>query len=120
LITFSPEFAKALGVQGTISAGNAVMYCYIGLVAGDLASGLLSQLLQSRRKAVLFFLLLTVAAVGGLFPGCRRQRRDLLRDLRGARFRHRYWAIFVTVPPNSSAPTCVLPWRPPCPTSYAA
>src|SRR5512139_2905204 len=63
LITFSPEFAKALGVQGAISAGNAVMYCYIGLVAGDLASGLLSQLFQSRKKVVLLFLLLTVAAV---------------------------------------------------------
>lgn len=56
LITFSPEFAKMLGVIGTVSAGNAVMYCYLGLVAGDLLSGILSQLLKSRKKVVLLFL----------------------------------------------------------------
>jgi hypothetical protein len=56
LITFSPEFSKFLGIQDTISAGNAVMYCYIGLAAGDLASGTLSQLMKSRKKVVLIFL----------------------------------------------------------------
>lgn len=56
LITFSPEFAKLMGVVGTVSAGNAVMYCYLGLVAGDLLSGILSQLLKSRKKVVLLFL----------------------------------------------------------------
>jgi hypothetical protein len=35
-ITFSPEFAKALGVQGyeTIPAGKAIAWCYGGLVLG--------------------------------------------------------------------------------------
>lgn len=56
LITFSPEFAKLMGMVGTVSAGNAVMYCYLGLVAGDLLSGILSQLLKSRKKVVLLFL----------------------------------------------------------------
>jgi hypothetical protein len=34
--TFSPEFAKALGVQGyeTIPAGKAIAWCYGGLVLG--------------------------------------------------------------------------------------
>jgi hypothetical protein len=50
LITFSPEFAKILNVQGVVSAGNAVMFCYLGLVFGDFTSGVMSQLLQSRRK----------------------------------------------------------------------
>lgn len=97
LITFSPEFARSLGVQGAVSAGNAVMYCYIGLVAGDLASGLLSQLFKSRRKAILLFLAITVAAVAGYF---------LARDVSAATFYWicgllgfgiGYWAIFVTV-----------------------
>ena len=48
LITFSPEFAKTLGVKDNISAGTAVMYCYIGLAAGDFLSGLASQVLISR------------------------------------------------------------------------
>ncbi|GAB3992896.1 MFS transporter [Spirosoma daeguense] len=52
LATFSNEFGKALGIQEAIPPGRAVMYTYIGIVAGDLFSGFLSQWLQSRRKAV--------------------------------------------------------------------
>ncbi len=97
LITFSPEFARSLGVQGEVSAGNAVMYCYIGLVAGDLASGLISQLFKSRRKAILLFLTITVAAVGGYFlaSGVSAATFYLICGLLG--FGIGYWAIFVTV-----------------------
>ncbi|HET9486465.1 MAG TPA: MFS transporter, partial [Chryseosolibacter sp.] len=38
LITFSPEIATALSITGTISAGDAVMFCYIGLSVGDFSS----------------------------------------------------------------------------------
>jgi predicted MFS family arabinose efflux permease len=97
LITFSPEFAKVLNVQGQVSAGNAVMYCYMGLVAGDLASGMLSQLFKSRKKVVLLFLVLTVAAVGAYFgaSGVSAAAFYLICGLLG--FGIGYWAIFVTV-----------------------
>jgi putative MFS transporter len=97
LITFSPEFAKTLAVQGTISAGNAVMYCYLGLVGGDLASGLLSQLLQSRKKVVLIFLLISVGAVGAYFSA-RGVSAGVFYGICGLLgFGIGYWAIFVTV-----------------------
>ena len=97
LITFSPEFARVLHVRGEIGAGNAVMYCYLGLVAGDLASGLLSQLLQSRKKVVLLFLLLSVGAVAAYFcaDGVSAGTFYLICGLLG--FSIGYWAIFVTV-----------------------
>jgi MFS family permease len=97
LITFSPEFAKVLNIQGAVNAGNAVMYCYMGLVAGDLVSGLLSQLLKSRKKVILLFLLLTVGAVGGYFSaaGVSAATFYLICGLLG--FGIGYWAIFVTV-----------------------
>lgn len=97
LITFSPEFAKILNIQGQVSAGNAVMYCYMGLVAGDLASGMLSQLLRSRKKVILLFLVLTVAAVGAYFgaSGVSAATFYLICGLLG--FGIGYWAIFVTV-----------------------
>jgi len=97
LITFSPEFAKALKVEGTVSAGNAVMYCYIGLVAGDLASGLLSQLLKSRRKAVLLFLLVTVAAVAAYFLATGVSVATFYAICGALGFGIGYWAIFVTI-----------------------
>ncbi|MBL0225719.1 MAG: MFS transporter [Geobacteraceae bacterium] len=97
LITFSPEFAKVLNIQGPVSAGNAVMYCYMGLVAGDLASGLLSQLFRSRKKVILLFLVLTVAAVGAYFSasGATAATFYVICGLLG--FGIGYWAIFVTV-----------------------
>lgn len=61
LVTFSPEFARSLGIEDTVSAGDAVMYCYIGLALGDMASGLISQAIGSRKKVVMVFILLTFA-----------------------------------------------------------
>ncbi len=97
LITFSPEFAKVLAIQGTVNAGNAVMYCYLGLVAGDLASGLLSQLLQSRKKVVLIFLLISAATVAAYFSA-RGVSSSVFYCICGMLgFGIGYWAIFVTV-----------------------
>jgi MFS family permease len=63
LITFSPEFAKQLGVAEKIIAGDSVMYSYIGLTVGGLLSGLISQAIRSRRKVVFAFILITLAVV---------------------------------------------------------
>jgi putative MFS transporter len=97
LITFSPEFAKSLRTTGPVSAGNAVMFCYLGLVFGDLSSGLLSQALKSRKKVVLLFMLLSLAAIalyflqGSSTPGFFYGVCFVLGFTSG------YWAIFVTV-----------------------
>jgi MFS family permease len=63
LITFSPEFAKVLGIEGTIKAGDSVMYSYIGLAMGDLVSGVSSQLMGSRKKVLRLFMLLTLGFI---------------------------------------------------------
>jgi len=63
LITFSPEFAAALAIQGTVNSGDAVMFSYIGLAAGDLSSGFISQAVRSRKKVVFGFILITLAVV---------------------------------------------------------
>lgn len=67
LITLSPEFAPLLGVQGAVKAGRAVMYCYGGMVLGDVVSGLLSQYLQSRIKVLYIFWGLSVLAMATYF-----------------------------------------------------
>jgi MFS family permease len=63
LVTFSPEFARALGISGVESAGDAIMYSYLGLAAGDLTSGLLSQVFRSRKKIVLAYILITLVFI---------------------------------------------------------
>jgi putative MFS transporter len=54
LMFFANEFAKRMGVQG-ITPGDAILYQYIGLGFGDVTAGLISQRLQSRKKALYFF-----------------------------------------------------------------
>lgn len=97
LITFSPEFARTLGVTGSVSAGNAVMYCYLGLVFGDFASGVLSQYLQSRRRVVFWFLILTCLGITAYYlsNGLSPDEFYVICLLLG--FASGYWAIFVTI-----------------------
>ena len=53
---FAPEFAAAFHITGTVTAGTTIMVGYIGAMVGDIACGLLSQRLKSRKKAVLIFM----------------------------------------------------------------
>jgi MFS family permease len=56
-------FAKASQVEG-VKASRAVAWFYLGLTFGDLASGVLSQLMQSRKKVVAGFLAFSLVCVG--------------------------------------------------------
>lgn len=56
LVAFGPEFGKAMGVTGEIKASMSIMFCYMGLIVGDFSSGFLSQVLESRKKAVGIFI----------------------------------------------------------------
>lgn len=71
LATFGNEFGQALGLPEAIQPGRAVMFTYVGTVVGDLTSGLLSQYLQSRRKAIglmmsLTFVFIIIYLFGGI------------------------------------------------------
>ncbi|MGG9961640.1 MFS transporter [Ferruginibacter sp. SUN106] len=54
LIFFADEFAKRMGITG-ITPGNAILFQYIGLGFGDVAAGLISHQLKSRKKALYIF-----------------------------------------------------------------
>ena len=98
LVTLAPEFGRALGLTGEVTAGLAVFWCYFGLVFGDFLSGSLSQLWRSRNQALKFFLGLCAVLV-----------TVYLFELKGATPRSYYtvcfflglsvgfWALFVTV-----------------------
>lgn len=97
LITFSPEIAKELEVTGPVSAGKGIMYTYVGLIFGDLASGLLSQFMKSRKKVVSLFLLITGGFIGVYFFA-RGLSPEMFYGLCIALgFGAGYWAVFVTI-----------------------
>ena len=99
LITFSPEFAKYLNVQGaeTIAAGKAIAWAYTGLVFGDMTTGLLSQWLKSRKKVMAIFLGLSLLMIMVYLhaEGVSSTMFYVLCMLLG--FSNGYWVIFVTI-----------------------
>lgn len=97
LITFSPEFAKAIDVQGPILAGDAVMFCYIGLTAGDFSSGIISQKTGSRKKVVAIYILLTLLTIVLYLFMPSRSPEFFYTVCVLLGFAIGYWALFVTI-----------------------
>lgn len=99
LITFSPEFAKALGVIGAeeIKAGQAIAWCYGGLVVGDICTGLLSQYLRSRKKVMAVFLLLNLIMVFVYLNAFGISKGSFYLLCMAMGFSVGYWVIFVTI-----------------------
>ena len=97
LCSFSNEIGKALGITEPIKPGLSIMWCYIGLSIGDLANGVISHYLQSRKKAVLYFLLFQIVIVLFYLSGTFRSATGmyLLNGLMG--LGGGYWAMFVTI-----------------------
>ena len=96
LISLSERFAPVLNIQGSISNGESIMYCYLGLSAGDLFSGLLSQWFRSRRKIIIGYLL-TCFLLCLVFLFTKNLSAPMfygLSFLLGAGTG--YWALFVT------------------------
>ena len=63
LVTLSPEFGKALGAATPLSAGDGILYTYIGIAVGGIAAGLLSQFTKSRKLTMMLFLILSAVSV---------------------------------------------------------
>lgn len=97
LVTFSPEFARELGIKGTVTAGNSIMYSYLGLTLGGTLSGIISQRLQSRKKTVTVFVLFMMASIIYYLyqPSDSPDIFYVTTFILGIGFG--YWAIFVTV-----------------------
>jgi MFS transporter, putative metabolite:H+ symporter len=95
-VTLAPEVGKALGVTPLPSVGEALKWAYLGLVVGDLISGLLSQWARSRRWPILGFQILGVVAVAWLIQtrgltAAEYERGCFFIGLAGG-----YWALFIT------------------------
>ncbi|MBK7889361.1 MAG: MFS transporter [Bdellovibrionales bacterium] len=97
LFTLAPEFGKAFGMVELPTGGQAVMWGYIGLAIGDLSSGLVSQAMRSRRRAILFYILLTIfgVAVHLVLPHSSLSSFYATCCLMGVGAG--YWAMFVQV-----------------------
>lgn len=98
LVFYAPEFStQVIHVQGNVTAGTAILWSYVGLSAGDLLSGLLSQIFRSRKKIIVLYLF-SCTAITALYLFSRNisvTEFYLLTFVLG--FATGYWALFVTM-----------------------
>jgi putative MFS transporter len=97
LVGRAPKIAEALQIDGKIEPGLAVMLCYSGLVLGDIASGLFSQLFYSRRKAVLLFYGLCLVFVIAYLNLTHASTFVFYGIIFCLGFSVGFWAVFVTM-----------------------
>ncbi len=96
LIAYGNKLAAALGVVGTVTPADTILWAYSGLAVGDLSSGLVSQALGSRRKTIAGYVVLTLLATVVYFTSMRGQSASTflgLCFLLGVGVG--YWAMFM-------------------------
>jgi putative MFS transporter len=97
LVLFSPELSELMGLpEKSISAGKSIMFAYAGITVGDIASGLISQLLKSRKKAFAVFLSLTVIGVILYFLYGGTSVTVFYSIVTFIGFATGYWAVFIS------------------------
>ncbi|HTR51018.1 MAG TPA: MFS transporter [Kofleriaceae bacterium] len=95
-VSASKELGGALGLQPPPNPATATFFCYGACTIGGLASGLLSQKLHSRRRALATFLGLTALSLVLYFTlgGTSTEVMYALCAFIG--FASGYWAVFVS------------------------
>ena len=98
LVTLSPEFAseKGLNIVGNIVAGKAVMYHYIGASIGAFLTGMLSQYIKSRKKALIISLFTLAATLIWFFLSSGVTEPTFYFILLVIGIPNGYWSVFVT------------------------
>ncbi|MCP9752292.1 MFS transporter [Ferruginibacter sp. HRS2-29] len=98
LVTFSKEFGAAFGIRDKIDPGKAIMFAYAAIAIGDILSGLVSQWMRSRKKALLVFYGITIAFIVLFFTALYNgSAMSMYLVCAGLGFGTGFWAIFVTV-----------------------
>lgn len=98
LVKYSDQIGGSLGLVGSqkIDNGRAIVFCYLGLAAGDLTSGLMSQWMKSRRAAILLFHGLTILGMLAYFTIGPTNSTFFYGTVLFIGFATGYWAVFVT------------------------
>lgn len=102
-ILLSDNMGRAMGMapDQIPVPGKSIMFAYIGITIGDVASGLISQLLKSRKKTLLIFLLLTIVSLVMYYTIGSRSQFAFYAVATFVGFATGYWAVFITTAAES-------------------
>ncbi|MBO9636883.1 MAG: MFS transporter [Siphonobacter aquaeclarae] len=96
LVLSAPELVKALGVTG-VRPNLTIAYLYAGLSLGDIAVGLFSQWVKSRKKAIYLYLTISTALVIFYLTSSGLSALEFYWLCFALGFFAGYWAMFVTM-----------------------
>jgi MFS family permease len=89
------QFAPVFGIE--IQPGKAIMWAYVGISIGDLASGFISHALRSRKKAIFYMMLFTIVGILLMLFGGTTSENSYYFFCAWLGLGTGYWAMFVTV-----------------------
>lgn len=96
LVIQAPEFSKALKLKTEIMGSTAVMWHYVGISLGSFIIGLISQKLQSRKKALLFSLFSLILVCVWYFSANGYTANMFYFIVFVMGLAHGYWTVFIT------------------------
>lgn len=97
LAYFANQFGPALGIKEEVDPGKAILWAYVGISAGDFASGFISNWLKSRKMAIFYMMLFTIVGVLlMLFSGIKSANMYYFYCV-WLGLGTGYWALFVTM-----------------------
>jgi MFS transporter, putative metabolite:H+ symporter len=96
LAALAPEIGRALGISPAPTAPRAIFNAYLGLTIGDLASGLLSQWLGTRKWVMAGFLALDALAIGLVLTANSVTASHYYALCAFLGIANGYWALFIT------------------------
>ena len=97
LISYANEFAAYMNVQGTIVPSKAVVIHYIGAAIGSIVTGVLGQVLHSRKKSLNIALVTLLIFTAGYFYCFNASSTIFYFILFLMGISQGYWGVFVTV-----------------------
>jgi len=97
LVSFSKEFGEKMEIRGSIDPGKAIMFAYAAISIGDIAIGLLSQVLKSRKLSLYIFYAITMVGIIWFFNLQGQTATSLYAACALLGFGTGFWAIFVTM-----------------------
>lgn len=97
LFVFAPEIGTTIGLREAPTGANTIFWSYLGVVVGDVTSGIVSQRLRSRRIVVAIFLAMLAFTFGGLLFFGGGSLTAFYGWMTAIGFATGYWVLFVTI-----------------------
>jgi putative MFS transporter len=97
LVQISDKFGKEFGIKEKIMPGKVMVYMYIAISIADFLSGILSQALKSRKKALYIYYVVMIAGIVLYFNQTNGSANGMyiICMIMGAGTG--FWALFVTI-----------------------